>query len=39
MLFSEKPELQSYYDWLLKRADWVDPLIENDYDALLRGES
>ena len=38
-LFSEKPELQSYYNWLLRRADWVDPLIENDYDALLRGES
>ena len=38
-LFSEKPELQSYYDWLLKRADWVDPLIENDYDALLQGDS
>ena len=38
-LFSEKPELQNYYDWLLKRADWIDPLIENDYNALLQGDS
>ena len=33
--FSEKPELKDYYLWLLARADWLDPLIENDYDALL----
>ena len=33
--FQTEPELEDYYHWLLKRADWVDPLIENDYDALL----
>ena len=38
-LFSDKPELLQYYHWLLKRANWLDPLIENDYDALLEGKS
>ena len=33
--FNECPELKSYYDWLHARADWIDPLIENDYEALL----
>lgn len=37
--FMEKTELLGYYHWLLKRADWVDPLIENDYDALLNDDT
>ncbi len=38
-VFPEKPELLQYYEWLHKRADWLDPLLENDYNALLEGKS
>ena len=34
-LFDSQPRMKEYYEWLLKRADWVDPLIENDYDSFL----
>lgn len=34
-LFSGNPRLKEYYDWLQKRADWLDPLVENDYDQFL----
>ena len=34
--FDENPELKAYYDWLVARADWIDPLVENDYEALLK---
>ncbi len=37
--FPEKPELKDFYTWLLARADWLDPFIENDYDALLKREA
>lgn len=33
--FSSDPQLKEYYDWLQKRADWLDPLVENDYDQFL----
>ena len=35
-LFSGNPRLKEYYDWLQKRADWLDPLVENDYDQFLK---
>ena len=31
-LFESPPGLKERYEWLQKRADWLDPLIENDYD-------
>ncbi len=34
-LFDSQPRMKEYYEWLLKRADWVDPLIDNDYDRFL----
>ncbi len=34
-LFGSQPRLKEYYDWLQKRADWLDPMIENDYDRFL----
>jgi hypothetical protein len=34
-LFVSQPRLKEYYEWLQKRADWLDPLIENDYDRFL----
>ncbi len=37
-LFTAQPEFKTYYEWLLARADWIDPLVDNDYDALLKGE-
>ena len=37
-LFDEQPGLKEYYDWLQKRADWLDPLIENDYDHFLSAQ-
>ena len=36
--FQSEPEMEKYYQWLLKRADWVDPLTGNDYDALLNAD-
>ncbi len=35
-VFEQFPKREEYYHWLLKRADWVDPLVENDYDAFLK---
>ena len=35
VLFDSRPRFKEYYEWLLKRANWVDPLIENDYDRFL----
>lgn len=34
-LFDTCPKLKEHYDWLKERADWLDPLIENDYDRFL----
>lgn len=34
-LFISNPRLKEYYDWLQKRADWLDPLVENNYDQFL----
>ncbi len=34
-LFGSQPRRKEYYEWLQKRADWLDPLIENDYDRFL----
>ncbi len=38
LLFDSQPRLKEYYDWLQQRADWLDPLIENDYDRFLSPE-
>ena len=35
LLFESQPRLKECYEWLQKRADWLDPLIENDYDRFL----
>jgi len=34
-LFDSRPGLKEHYEWLEGRADWIDPLIENDYDSFL----
>ena len=31
-LFNTQPSMKEHYYWLQKRADWLDPLIENDYE-------
>jgi len=33
--YDDQPRLKTNYEWLLKRADWLDPLTENDDDQFL----
>ena len=34
-LFIIRPSFKEHYSWLIKCADWLDPLVEKDYDQFL----